>query len=127
MEIDEIANTNPGRSGSIAARLAKYGSSTASENNGSQLAEFEEVEEWMQLQSEVVLDENLLDYWVEKGRRYPHLASAALFLHKIPCSSIPSERLFSTSGRIVSDPKRASLNGFKLSMMCVLNSNSDLL
>lgn len=116
------------RKSSISDRLKSYGKHAEITPGGDDLqTPEEELDSWLDLPIKVVDTEKILEYWVEVGKSYPHVASAALFLNKIPCSSIPSERVFSQSGRVVSDPRRASLSSAKLNMFCVVNSNSDLL
>lgn len=112
---------------SIFSKLKSYGAQASKESSAKELDPALELNEWLRKPTHFVEEETLLDYWVEQSSEFPTLSSSALFLHKVPCSSIPSERLFSVSGRIVSDPRKARLSAEKLDMMCVINNNIDML
>ncbi len=57
-----------------------------------------------------------LDYWKQKQSQWPLLASIARKYLSIPPSSVPSERLFSTTGEVMSD-RRNRLDPEKVEML----------
>lgn len=67
----------------------------------------------------------ILEWWKHHDKYYPRLSCLARKYLAIPASSVPSERIFSLCGSIVSK-KRARLNPNNVSMMVFLNKNMDL-
>jgi len=65
---------------------------------------------------------NPLLYWKEKQASWPLLSTLARKYLAPPCTTVPSERLFSTAGNIVTD-KRTRLDAEKLEMLLFLNKN----
>ena len=63
-----------------------------------------------------------LDYWKQKQSLWPLLATMARKYLSIPPSSVPSERLFSTAGEVMSD-RRNRLAPEKVEMLLFLNKN----
>ena len=61
-------------------------------------------------------------YWNEKQASWPLLATLARKYLAPPCTTVPSERLFSTTGNIVTD-KRTKLDAEKVEMLLFLNKN----
>jgi hypothetical protein len=47
-------------------------------------------------------DSNTLDFWKIHSNQYPILSTICKKIFSIPCTSVPSERLFSKSGEIIS-------------------------
>ncbi|XP_065918736.1 E3 SUMO-protein ligase ZBED1-like [Dysidea avara] len=70
----------------------------------------------------ILIDDNPLKWWRDNQLRYPVLSKIAQQLLCIPATSVPCERLFSTSGNIIT-PKRASLDPNNASMLCFLAQN----
>ena len=68
---------------------------------------------------------NPLHYWKEKKVTWPLLAHLARKYLAPPCTTVPSERLFSTAGNIVTD-RRTRLDVGKLEMLLFLNKNIHL-
>ena len=66
--------------------------------------------------------EDLLVWWKENGARFPHLSVLARKYLAIPGSSVPSERLFSKAGELVS-AKRSRLKPKNIDTMLFLNKN----
>ncbi|XP_065349491.1 uncharacterized protein LOC135945617 [Cloeon dipterum] len=106
-------------------RIQSYGCGSSSSGLSEDFTAFtshaEELASWMCVPERKLEGKSILNYWREQ-KHHPILAATALFIHSIPCSSIPSERLFSVSGRITADPRRSSLSADKLSKLCVINS-----
>lgn len=46
-------------------------------------------------------DENPLAWWRNNKHKYPHIAKLARRYLAVPCTSVPSERVFSAAGDIV--------------------------
>ena len=67
-------------------------------------------------------DSNALEWWKENAERFPTLSRVARQLLCIPATSVPSERIFSTAGNIVTK-KRASLKPDNVDMLVFLNKN----
>ena len=65
---------------------------------------------------------NPLQYWKKNKLQYPLLAQLARKYLAPPCTTVPSERLFSTAGNIVTD-KRTRLDIDKVEMLLFLNKN----
>ena len=70
----------------------------------------------------ILIDNNPLKWWRDNQLRYPVLSKIAQQLLCIPATSVPCERLFSTSGNIIT-PKRALLDPNNASMLCFLAQN----
>jgi len=69
---------------------------------------------------------DILAWWKSQQHAFPLLAQCARKYHCIPASSAPSERLFSSSGNLVS-AKRSSLNTKNVDMMVFLHENMEKL
>ena len=67
-------------------------------------------------------DSNALEWWKTNAEKLPTLSRVARQLLCIPATSVPSERIFSTSGNIVTK-KRASLKPDNVDMLVFLNKN----
>ena len=65
---------------------------------------------------------NPLLYWKEKQATWPLLVTLARKYLAPPCTTVPSERLFSTAGNVVTD-KRTRLDAKKVEMLLFLNKN----
>ena len=68
---------------------------------------------------------NPLHYWKEKKVTWPLLAHLARKYLAAPCITVPSERLFSTAGNIITD-RRTRLDVEKVEMLLLLNKNIHL-
>jgi len=68
---------------------------------------------------------SILEVMRRRQRRHSRLSALAKRLLAIPCSSVPSERMFSTAGQIVTD-QRSRLAPDSVSRLLFLNKNSDL-
>ena len=67
-----------------------------------------------------------LDWWKSNGARYPRLLNVALKYLGVPATSVPSERIFSKAGEIVSR-RRSSFHPSSVDMLVHLSKNLDLL
>lgn len=67
-------------------------------------------------------DMSPLQWWKEHNKSYPTLAKLAIKILCVCATSCASERLFSTSGHIVT-PGRSSLNPNKVDMLVFLSKN----
>ena len=63
-----------------------------------------------------------LQWWACHEGLFPQLAKLAKKYLGIPATSVPSERLFSVAGELVSS-KRANLSDDKIDMILFLNKN----
>ena len=68
------------------------------------------------------INTNPLQWWKLNGGRYPRLTILALKYLGIPATSVPSERVFSKAGEIVSR-RRASLKPSSVDMLVFLSKN----
>lgn len=66
--------------------------------------------------------EDPLKWWMENKSKFPNIYELALKLLSIPATSVPSERLFSKSGRLLED-NRNRLAPKKTNMILFLYSN----
>ena len=73
-------------------------------------------------QSVIETNGNPFDWWKENQFKFPNLSQVAKSYLFIPATSVPSERMFSKAGAIVSD-RRASLKADKAEMLVFLNHN----
>ena len=90
--------------------------STEEDNSGK--GEFERFKKEPQLHH----DENALVWWKTNQERFPVIANVARQLLCVPATSVPSERIFSTAGLIVSN-LRSSLKPENTDMLIFLNKN----
>ncbi|XP_069134524.1 E3 SUMO-protein ligase ZBED1-like [Argopecten irradians] len=65
---------------------------------------------------------SILDWWRENSHFYPRVACIARKYLSVPASSVPSERIFSLCGSIISK-KRSRMNPDNLDMLVFLNRN----
>lgn len=63
-----------------------------------------------------------LAWWKGNQSTFPHLSQLARKYLCIPATSVPSERLFSVAGNIVTD-KRGRLKPSNVNMLCFLSAN----
>ena len=75
----------------------------------------EEVQHYRSVQS-LSVESNPLVWWKDNEEQFPHLAKLAKRFLGIPATSVPSERVFSTAGDIVT-AQRASLSPDNVDMM----------
>ena len=68
------------------------------------------------------LDSSALEWWKKNHERYPKVAKIAKRLLCVPATSVPAERVFSTSGIIV-NKLRSSLTPENVNMLVFLNKN----
>ena len=66
--------------------------------------------------------ENPLQWWRYNGARFPNLMVLAQKYLAIPGSSVPSERLFSKAGELISE-RRSKLKPKNIDMLLFLNKN----
>ena len=69
----------------------------------------------------IAIDDNPLKWWKSNHFRFPTLSQVAKQLLCIPATSVAYERLFSTSGNIIT-PKRASLEPNTAGMLCFFST-----
>lgn len=67
-------------------------------------------------------DSSALEWWRRNHDRFPRLAELARKFMCVPATSVPSERVFSTSGSIV-NKQRCSLKPENVDMLVFLNKN----
>ena len=70
----------------------------------------------------IPLDSNPLAWWHQKFAKYPKLAKMAKCFLAIPGTSVPSERIFSTAGDIVTG-QRAQLTPDNVNMLIFIKKN----
>ena len=69
-----------------------------------------------------IADSDPLAWWLARRRKYRYLSIAAARIYCIPATSVPSERVFSTAGQIISN-KRSRLTAENASMLIFLHEN----
>lgn len=67
-------------------------------------------------------NEDPINYWREHSKIFPRLYTLAKKYLAIPATSVPSERLFSKAGYVLSD-RRNRLGSQKLDEIMFLNGN----
>jgi hypothetical protein len=65
---------------------------------------------------------DLLPWWCQHEKEFPHLTKLAYFIPAIPALSVPSERSFSTAGHMMQD-RHTSLKPKAVDGIIFLNSN----
>ena len=60
-------------------------------------------------EEEILIDEDPFQWWDLNQRKYRHLSALTRMIMSTPCTSVPSERVFSKTGLIVNN-LRSSLN-----------------
>lgn len=75
------------------------------------------------LQEETLKDTNVYDFYRANNQRFKYLTLAALTFIGTLATQTTSERLFSTTGKIVS-PERAQLLGSNVEMIAFLHYNT---
>ncbi|KAL3872287.1 hypothetical protein ACJMK2_040221 [Sinanodonta woodiana] len=75
--------------------------------------------------SSIHIGDNPLMWWKVNETSFPLLAKLAKMLLTIPATSVPSERVFSTAGDVVS-AQRASLTGENVDILIFLKKNMKL-
>ncbi len=84
----------------------------------------EEVQHYRAVQS-LSVEANPLEWWKDNQKQFPRLAKLAKRYLGIPATSVPSERVFSTAGDIVT-AQRASLSPDNVDMMVFRKKNLQL-
>lgn len=81
-------------------------------------------DEHKQFMKEPTLDQdsNALEWWKKNHERFPKVAKLAKRVMCVPATSVPAERVFSTSGNIVTK-LRSSLKPEYVNMLVILNRN----
>ena len=67
---------------------------------------------------------NALEWWKERAVSYPHIANLAKKYLSIPATSVPSERIFSLAGNLVTR-KRALLSPENVDLLIFLKKNKN--
>ncbi len=130
-EQSEIASSSSDRPPAKRAPMAElfgdiFPIEQASSSSSKSLSEVvdEEVQHYRAVQS-LSVDSNPLVWWKDNQNQFPHLAKLAKSYLGIPATSVPSERVFSTAGDIVT-AQRASLSPDNVDMMVFLKKNFQL-
>lgn len=69
---------------------------------------------------------DILSWWMKHTAEFPILSQLSKFVHAIPASSAPSERLFSAAGNTITE-KRSRISPEVLHGVLFLKSNFDLM
>ncbi len=75
--------------------------------------------------SGITVDGDPLTWWKSNECKYPHIAKMARCYLAVPGSSVPSERVFSTTGDIVT-AKRSTLSPDNVDILVFLKKNLKL-
>jgi hypothetical protein len=86
-----------------------FGESFASKDTGKTFANTIKEEASYKAASGVSVDGVPLAWWKSNERKYPHIAMTTRHYLTVPGTSVPSERVFSTAGDIVT-AKRSTLS-----------------
>lgn len=85
--------------------------------------EYKEINLYLQ-NEEVLIEDNPLGWWKENAATYKILSLIAKDTLLIPATSVPSERIFSKAGQIVS-AKRSSLCSKNIDFLIFLSENKE--
>lgn len=86
--------------------------------------QFEEIQSYLQ-ESESSIHTNPLNWWRNNSNRYPNISKIAKKYLSTPATSVPSERVFSTAGDIIT-AERNQLSPEHASILIFLSENSSL-
>ena len=67
---------------------------------------------------------NVMNWWKTQAYRFPNVATVARSILAIPASSVPSERVFSKAGELLS-VKRLQMEAKQVDMFLFLHSNKE--
>ncbi|CAJ0588374.1 unnamed protein product [Cylicocyclus nassatus] len=70
-------------------------------------------------------ESNPVTWWHNHQQQFPILASSALEYFAAPCTSVDSERLFSTAGIIFGNKRRQRLLGKTARLFLMINANTN--
>lgn len=70
----------------------------------------------------MLLASNPVEWWKINAERYPCISQLAKYCLSVPASSVPSERIFSTAGQLVS-ARRNKLLPDNIDRLLFLNKN----
>lgn len=73
---------------------------------------------------DIELSEDPLQWWRDNKVRFPRMACLARKYLCVPATSVPSERIFSCGGNVISD-KRCSLSGEHAEQLIMLHMNAE--
>ena len=79
----------------------------------------------IQAEKPLSLDEEPLKWWKTKDSRLKYLSQLVRKTFCITASSVPSERLFSAAGNLISE-KRSSLSPENVDILLFLHENNNL-
>ncbi|XP_040188247.1 E3 SUMO-protein ligase ZBED1-like [Rana temporaria] len=85
----------------------------------------EEVESYLLAASGITVDGDPMTWWKSNECKYPHVAKMARCYLAVPGSSVPSERVFSTAGDIVT-AQRSTLSPENVDILVFLKKNLKL-
>ena len=71
------------------------------------------------------LDSNPLRWWMEREKLFPILSDIACKLFSLPVTSVPSERIFSCAGNVVTE-KWSRLLAHNVNRLVFLYENQDV-
>lgn len=63
-----------------------------------------------------------LVFWKERGKQFPHLMLLARKYLSLPATSVPSEQIFATAGRVITE-RRSLLSGKRVEMLVFCKKN----
>ena len=94
------------------------------QNNQTPLTSLEELERYLSESINADYNEDVLGWWFKNKSSFPRLYPKAIKHLIIPATSADSERVFSTSGLVLSE-KRSRLSAEHANMLIFLNKNQD--
>lgn len=120
-EVQAEENSAPSRE-ETALNYLFFGTRHITNNIGTN--RFEELQSYLQ-ESESSIHTNPLNWWRDNGNRYPNISKIAKKYLTIPATSVPSERVFSTAGDIIT-AERSRLSPENASILIFLSENKSL-
>lgn len=115
-----IQKSDTDEEGSIWSHFDNKVTSTCSEATSTNMANLE----FRQYMEEAIIrrKDNPLSWWKSREKMYPHLAKIAKKVLCVPATSVPSERIFSKAGQLISD-RRSRLKPSNVETILFLNAN----
>lgn len=119
---EQSENVFPPTSEETALNFLFFGTKTINKQLG--MNYLEELQTYLQ-EAECSLYINPLNWWRDNANRYPNLSKLSKKYLNIPATSVPSERVFSTAGDIIT-AERSRLSSENASILIFLSENSSL-
>lgn len=122
-ENESLPPSKKKKPGPLTKLLGDIFTSEKSSKNSTDLARNELVR--YEAEETLDLDNNPLKWWMEREKLFPILSDLACKLFSLPATSVPSERIFSCAGNVITE-KRSRLLAHNVDRLVFLYENQDV-